>query len=69
MVTVIIDPHNGPGVYSASDRNEYQKIVLRGEAGLERKADNLCTIYKSTVYNVGSSTAHNPMGLRGMLQG
>jgi hypothetical protein len=32
-----------------------------------RKADNLTAIY-DCLENVGASTSHNPMGLRGLLQ-
>jgi hypothetical protein len=42
----------GPGVYSASDRNEYQKkknIVFESTAQLMHKADNLTAICEPTV--------------------
>jgi hypothetical protein len=40
------------------------------KARLARKADNLTVICEPTVLeNVGASTSHNLIGLRGMLQG
>jgi hypothetical protein len=33
-------PHYGHGVYSASNRNEYQKILSGGNARPARKDDN-----------------------------
>jgi hypothetical protein len=45
-------PHYGPGMDSASNRNEYQECswnILGGKGRLERKADNLTAIYEPTV--------------------
>jgi hypothetical protein len=43
----------GPGVYSASNRNEYQELIkiifLGGKARPARKADNLTAIYEPIV--------------------
>jgi hypothetical protein len=42
----------GPGVHSASNRNEYQKqkkMFLGSKARPVRRADNLTTIYKPVV--------------------
>jgi hypothetical protein len=36
--------HHGPGVYSASKRNKYQKMLLGSKEQLAQKADNLTTI-------------------------
>jgi hypothetical protein len=36
--------HHGPGAYSASNRNEYQKI-FGGKVRPVRKADNVAAIY------------------------
>jgi hypothetical protein len=41
-------PHYGLGVYSASNRNEYQKIFL-SKAGPARKADNVIAICEPIV--------------------
>jgi hypothetical protein len=38
-VSESLQPHYGPGAYSASDRNEYQKMFLKSKALLMRKAD------------------------------
>jgi hypothetical protein len=54
-----------PGVYSSSNRNEYQKEKIMRPV---RRADNLIAISEPTVYNVGSSTPHNPIGLHGLLR-
>jgi hypothetical protein len=37
----LTQPHYGPGVDSASNRNKYQKMFLASEALPARKADNL----------------------------
>jgi hypothetical protein len=47
----------GPGVYSPSNRNEYQG-----------KADN-SHLWAYCVDSVGSLTSHNPIGLQGLLWG
>jgi hypothetical protein len=39
----------GPGVYWASNRNEYQKVFLEGKARPLRKADNLAAIWEPIV--------------------
>jgi hypothetical protein len=51
-----LQPHYGTGVYSASNRNEYQ-------------ADNFTAIFAECLENVGASMSRNPMGLHGLLQG
>jgi hypothetical protein len=33
------------------------------------EADNLTVICEPTVENIGASASHNPMGIRGLLQG
>jgi hypothetical protein len=43
--TESFQPHYGPGVYSASNRNEYQKIFL----GKAQKADNLTAVCEPIV--------------------
>jgi hypothetical protein len=62
--------HYGPGVDSASNRNEYQDSSWRGKGRPARKADNVTAICEPIVLeNVGASTSHNTMGLYGLLQG
>jgi hypothetical protein len=39
----------GLGVYSASNRNEYQNMFLGSRARPKRKADNLTAIYEPIV--------------------
>jgi hypothetical protein len=55
----------GPGAYSASNRNEYQKqkiMFLGSKARPVRRADNLTAICEAIVY-----TSDNPIGLHGLL--
>ena len=55
-------PHCGPGVDSASNRNEYHEYFLVVEETL-RRADNLTTFMCRLSWNVGASTSRNPQGL------
>jgi hypothetical protein len=48
-VDLIFQPHYGPGVDSASNRNENQEIFLGYKERLARNADNLSAIYESSV--------------------
>jgi type II secretory pathway pseudopilin PulG len=61
----------GPGVYSASNRNEYQKqknnVFVRWSAASMYRADNLTAICDPILDSVGSLTSHNPIGLHGLL--
>jgi hypothetical protein len=41
---VILPATIGPAVYSASNRNEYQKMILDSRARLVRMSDNLTAI-------------------------
>jgi hypothetical protein len=43
--------------------------VLEGKELPGCKADNLTAICEPIIENVGFSTFHNPIGLRGLLQG
>jgi hypothetical protein len=43
-LTYSFQPHCGPGVDSASDRNEYQDSSWKVKGGRRVKADNLITI-------------------------
>jgi hypothetical protein len=47
-----------PGVYLASNRNEYQQIFLEGKVWPMHKADNLT-----------ADCLDNPVGLHGLVQG
>jgi hypothetical protein len=42
--TYSFQPHYGPRVYLAPNRNEHQKIILRGKAQPAHKSDNLTAI-------------------------
>jgi hypothetical protein len=57
----------GPGVDSASNRNEYQESLKikkpGGKVRPARRAYNLLAVYLS---NVGVLTSRNPMGLHGL---
>jgi hypothetical protein len=47
--TLSFQPQYGPGVYSASNRNECQKMFLGSRARPARKADNLIAICEPIV--------------------
>jgi hypothetical protein len=62
----------GPGVYSASNRNKYQKQKINDSGGAECGWCVGLTNSPPSVYcldNVGSLTSHNPIGLHGPLRG
>jgi hypothetical protein len=60
----------GPGVDSASNRNEYRESSWAVKGGRSvRRGDNLTAICEPCLENVGVSTSHNPTGLHGLLQG
>jgi hypothetical protein len=66
-ICLILPAALGPGVYSASDRNEYQKqerVFLGSKVRPVRKIDNLTAICEPTVYRM-----RNPQHLRGLLRG
>jgi hypothetical protein len=51
-IYLIFQPHSGPGVDLASNRNEYQEYswnVLRGKGRPALKADNITAIYEPIV--------------------
>jgi hypothetical protein len=69
QLTQSFEPHYGPGIDSASNRNEYQEFS-GGKWRPARKADNLTVICElQCTENVGASTSHNPLGLHGLLHG
>jgi hypothetical protein len=55
-------PHYGPGVDSASNRNEYQEYFL-GVKRPVRTADNITTFICQLSINLGTSISWNPKGL------
>jgi hypothetical protein len=42
-------------------------MLLGSRVRLVRRADSLTAIFEPIVYNVGSITSHNSVGLRGLL--
>jgi hypothetical protein len=64
-ISRVLPAAGGPGVYSATNRNEYQKqkvMFLESRARPVRKADNLTTIFEPTLlYRVGQpNTSRGP---------
>jgi hypothetical protein len=59
-------PHYGPGVDSASNRNDYQESFWWVKGG---RRVGLASVSRLSRQNVGASTFHSPMGLHGLLQG
>jgi hypothetical protein len=69
-IYLILKAALGPEVYSASNKNKYQKqakMFLGSKARPVREAYNLTAI-SDCLDNVGSSTSHNPIGLHCLLQ-
>jgi hypothetical protein len=50
-IYLILPAALGPGDYSASNINEYQKIILGRTARPARKADNFTAIYEPTIWD------------------
>jgi hypothetical protein len=59
-----VQPSYGPGVDSASNINEYQKMFMGKRVQTEWKAD-----LTANCPNNAKSTSHNPIGLHGLFQG
>jgi hypothetical protein len=58
----VLRPHYGPGVDSASNRNEYQEYFL-GVTRPVRKADNLATFMCRLSYSLRASASWNTQAL------
>jgi hypothetical protein len=70
FLSVSFQPHYGPGVDSASNRNEYQESSWGLKGGRRVRLTYLPPpVSWLSRENVGTSTSHNPMGLHGLLQG
>jgi hypothetical protein len=67
--TSSLQPHYGPGVDPASNRNEYEGSSWGVEGGrrvgLTSLPPSMCRLSRE---NVGASTSHNSMGLHGLLK-
>jgi hypothetical protein len=60
--TYSFQQHHGPGVYSVSNKNEYLKSSWKVKRGWHERLT-------TSMPSVGVSISHNPIGLRGLLQG
>jgi hypothetical protein len=74
LIYLILPAALGPGIYSASNRNEYwkhkNKMLLGSKVQLVHGADSLNAVYEPiALNNVGFLTSHNPIGLYGLLWG
>jgi hypothetical protein len=70
QLTLSFQPHYGPGVESASNRNEYQESFWVVKGGRRVRLTNLPpSVSRLFREIVGASTSHNPMGLQGLLEG
>jgi hypothetical protein len=70
LITQSFQPHYGPGVDSASSRNEYQEYSGGVKDGRRVKLTTLPPpVSLLSRENMGASTSHNPIGLHGLLQG
>jgi len=63
LLTQSFRPHFGPGVDSASNRNEHQEYFLGGKAGRYVRLPTFTTFMCRLSWNLGASTSCNPQGL------
>jgi hypothetical protein len=70
-IDLILPRHNyGPGVDSASNRNEYQESFWGVKGGRRVRLTILPpSVNRLSRENVGTSNSHNPMGFHGLLRG
>jgi hypothetical protein len=72
-ICLILSAARGPGIYSASNRNEYQKQknnVSGEQSAADAQGWQPCHhLWVDCLYTVGSLTSHNPIGLQGLLRG
>ena len=61
--------HDGPGVDSASNRNEYQEYFLGGKGGCCVGLTTLPSSYTDCLEILGASTSWNPQGLSRSVMG
>jgi hypothetical protein len=61
--------HYGPGVDSASNKNEYQESSWGVKGGRCVRLKTLPPSGSRMFRYVGATTLHNPTGLHGLLQG
>jgi hypothetical protein len=68
-IDLIFQPHYGPRVDSASNRNKYQESSWRVKGGWDVRLTTSTPSWADCLENVGASTSHKTMGLHGLLQG
>jgi hypothetical protein len=69
QLTYPFQPHYGPGVDSASNRNEYQDCFWRYRASGSWGWQPRRHLWADCLEYIGTFTSQNPMGLHGLLQG
>jgi hypothetical protein len=70
QLTYSFQPYYGPGVDSASNRNEYQESSWEVKGGRRIRLTTLPpSVSRLSIENVGASTPHKLVDLHGLLQG